>query len=328
MSDEIFRPVRIGVIGAGNFGRLHAHTLAGLAESELVAIVDTSRANLKTLPSTLRGIPNWSQLDRALESCDAEAWVIACSTADHVPVAQAILAAGLPVLLEKPISTDLESAQALSPFIKPESSNLMMGHILLFGSEFRGLRAELERRGPGAFINSVRHRSIEHLELYPGESPLRLIMIHDLYMTSVLTGGAEPVAFGYTRRRSESGQEDLSLVTLRWSDGTVASLAATFLTPPGMYADGFDRIEVFGRGWAGRANPIPRPLEIWDDRARSPMNLEVMVDTGPPAGMLAEELRHFCRVVRGRAPVPIGARYEDAIQIEHWLKKLEQSAEG
>ena len=69
---------------------------------------------------------------------------------------------------------------------------------------------------------------------------------------------------------------------------------------PDAAGDGVGRLrpaEVFGEGWAARVEPNPRPLQVWDDRARWPMALEIRAGDGPPAGMLAEELRCFCRVV-------------------------------
>ena len=43
-------------------------------------------------------------------------------------------------------------------------------------------------------------------------------------------------------------------------------------------------------------------------------------------GMMAEELRCFCRVVRGRQGVPVGATYEDAMQVQRWMDRLEACA--
>jgi hypothetical protein len=93
-----------------------------------------------------------------------------------------------------------------------------------------------------------------------------------------------------------------------------------------MSSDGFDRLEVFGKEWAARLHPNPRPMEVWDDRARWPMALEIRADLAAPSGMMAEELRCFCRVVRGLEHVPVGATYEDAMQVQRWLDRLEASA--
>ena len=56
------------------------------------------------------------------------------------------------------------------------------------------------------------------------------------------------------------------------------------------------------------------------------MALEIRAGDGPPAGMLAEELRCFCRVVRGLEPVPVGASYDDALRVQGWIDRLESAA--
>src|SRR5207247_7271517 len=96
----------------------------------------------------LPDVPGWLDLDRAIAESEAEAWVVACSTASHVPVTRALLAAGKTVLLEKPVSGSLAEAESLTPLVKPDSSNLMLGHIVLFNSEFLALQAEVRRRRP------------------------------------------------------------------------------------------------------------------------------------------------------------------------------------
>jgi predicted dehydrogenase len=164
------------------------------------------------------------------------------------------------------------------------------------------------------------------MDRIPGESPLHLLMVHDLYMTQALMARTDPVSF-HCRLRA-----DLAVAELAWSDGAVASLTASFMTPAGMPADGFDRMEVFGDGWAARIEPNPRPIQVWEDgRAGSPLGLEIRVSGGDrganaPSGMLAEELRCFCRVVRGIEPVPAGATYRDALQVQRWVERLEAAA--
>ena len=66
MSPMRFDPVRIGVIGMGAFGRLHAQTLAGLAESELVALVARRQVSLDECGDLLPGVPGWLDLDRVM----------------------------------------------------------------------------------------------------------------------------------------------------------------------------------------------------------------------------------------------------------------------
>ena len=327
MSEKNFEPVKIGVVGLGRFGRLHALSLAGLAEAELAGLVARRQESLDALARELPGVPGWTDLERAVRESPAEAWIVACTTASHVAVTRTLLEAGKTVLLEKPISESLAEARSLTPLVRPDSSNLMLGHIVLFNSEFQQLRDELPRRGPIAYIDCVRHRPASIVSQFPGESPLHAAMVHDLYVAQALVDRAEPAQFSAQYHRTARGEIDLVLGQLKWPAGIVASFAASYLTPSGMPPRGFDRMEVFGEGWAARIEPNPRPIEIWGAQAAWPMPLEIRTGAGGPTGMMAEELRTFCRVVRRRQAVPIGATYADGLQVQAWMDRLAACAE-
>lgn len=325
--NRIERPVKIGVIGLGRFGRLHALTLSGLAEAELVGLVARRAESLSKVSAELPGVPGWTNLEQAIEQADAEAWVVACTTAEHVRVTRMLLESGKSVLLEKPVSDNLPDARSLAPLVKPDSANLMLGHIVLFNSEFQQLRDEVSRRGRLAFIDCVRHRPASIVVDFPGENPLHAAMVHDLYAIQAVMNGQEPVHFQACFHRTSTGLIDISNAQLLWSDGPLATLTASYLTPSGMPPRGFDRMEVFGEGWSARISPNPRPIEVWSDRADWPLALEIRAGGSGPTGMMAEELRTFCRVVRGLTAVPAGATYHDAIQVQGWMDKLEASAQ-
>ncbi len=320
-------PVRIGVIGLGRFGRLHALTLAGLAEAQLAGLVARRAESLARVATELPDVPGWTNLDQAIEESKAEAWVVACTTSEHVDVTRRLLEAGKFVLLEKPISQDLDQAISLAPLVNQDSRNLMLGHIVLFNSEFQQLREEASRRGDLTFIDCVRHRPASIVTDFPGENPLHAAMVHDLYSVLVLKNGQEPSRFQACYHRTASGAVDVANAQLQWSDGTLATLTASYLTPAGMPPRGFDRMEVFGDGWSARIISNPRPIEVWSESASWPMPLEIRAGSGGPTGMMAEELRAFCRVVRGVAPVPAGATYADGIQVQKWMNTLSTCAE-
>jgi predicted dehydrogenase len=320
-------PVKIGVIGLGRFGRLHSLTLARLAEAELVGVVARRRESLEKLAPELPGVPGWTDLDAAIRESGAEAWVVACSNAEHVAVTRKLLQAGKTVLLEKPVSEDLEDARSLAPLVRPDSSNLMLGHILLFNSEFRGLQDEVQRRGPLGFIDCVRHRPASIVTQFAGENPLQATMVHDLYCVQMLTNRVEPTEINGQYHYTSRGEIDLAAAQLKWPSGLLATFVASYMTPAGMPPRGFDRMEVFGDGWAARISPNPRPIEVWDGQASWPMALEIRTDSTGATGMMAEELRCFCRVVRGQQAVPMGATYHDAIQVQQWMDKIAACAQ-
>jgi predicted dehydrogenase len=323
MSAGRFDPVKVGVVGLGNFGRQHALTVAGIAEAELVALVARRQESLDAVGDRLPGVRGWLDLDRAIAESDAEALVVASSTASHVPITRKLLAAGKSVLLEKPVANTLAEAESLAPLVRADSGNLMLGHIVLFNSEYLALRDEARRRGSLRHISCVRHRPAAHVAKFPGENPMHLTMVHDLYAVLALVDRAEPTGFSSQAHRTAEGECDLVLAQLRWPDGLLASFAASFLTPEGMATNGYDVMEVYGEGWAARTRPNPRPIEVWSDRATWPMPLEIRADPAGPSGMMAAELRSFCRVVRGQHPVPLGATYADAMQVQRWMDRLQ-----
>jgi len=318
-------PVRVGVVGLGGFGRQHARTLAGIAEAELVAVVARRQASLDLFEGEVPGIPGWLDLDQAIRESTAEAWVVATSTAAHVPITRALLESGATVLLEKPVSASLPEAESLAPLVAPDSNNLMLGHIVLFNSEYRQLRQEVQQRGRPHFMDWVRHRLLANLDRFPGENPMHLTMVHDLYATQALLDRAEPIAISGQVRRNGAGNVTLVLAQLEWEGGLLGHYTASFMAPSGMPGNGYDRVEIFGAGWAARMAMNPRPIQVWDTRAIWPMALEIRAEPEGPTGMMAAELRCFCRVVRGLEPVPMGATYQDALQVQRWMLRVEEA---
>lgn len=316
-------PVRVGVVGLGFFGRLHAATVAALPEFDLVAVCSRTAASIERWRATGYSGPAWTDFAAAVAESDAEAWIVASSTPTHVDFARIVLEAGKCVLVEKPLATVLADAESLCPVVAASAGRMMLGHIVLFGSEFATLRDEVARRGRPRFMQFARHRQAA-LRDDAAASPISLIMVHDLYCAQVLMEREEPVEFS-ARSDSAAIPERLSVAQLKWADGAMASFSASFLAPEGMGEHGYDRLDVLGEGWSAVLAPNPRPITVWDSQARYPMGLELRTD--PPAGMLAEELRCFAAVVRGAEP-PAGASFADALQLQRWIERLHASRFG
>lgn len=321
-------PVRVGVIGLGGFGRQHAQTLAGISEADLVALVARRQASLDLAHERLPGVPGYLDLDEAIRTSGAEAWVVATTTPSHVEITRRLLEAGSIVLLEKPLSSSSEEAESLADVVRADSSNLMLGHIVLFNSEFLALQDEVRVRPPLRFMDWVRHRPTSRLRQFPGENPMHLTMVHDLYATQALVQSADPIRVEAQVHHNAEGAVDLVQAHLTFPGNLLASFTAAFMSPDGGPANGYDRAEFFGDGWWARMSMNPRPIELCDDQARWPLSLEIRAHPTAPTGMMASELRCFCRVVRGVEEVPAGARYQDALQVQRWMTRIEQAYSG
>src|SRR6187397_1073632 len=100
--------LRIGVVGVGSMGALHARVVAGHPDADLAWVADTDaeigrrvaeRFRTKWIPE-----PDFGSVD---------AVIIAAPTQYHFDLAMRVLDAGLPLLLEKPLATTLEQSAAI-----------------------------------------------------------------------------------------------------------------------------------------------------------------------------------------------------------------------
>ena len=151
-------PVKIAVIGIGAFGALHARTLNFLPEAQLVAVVNRTRSKAEQLAREL-GVPHvFGTVEELIGHEIAEALVIGTNTETHVEMAEAALAAGIHVLVEKPVAGNLADAQRLEAVSKKTKSVAMAGHICMFHSLVSPLIERVRHEGLRS-AHFVRHRS-------------------------------------------------------------------------------------------------------------------------------------------------------------------------
>ena len=102
MSQADLESVRVGVVGVGQVGTVHAREIAlgTVRGATLAAVCDTSPAALAAFPA----VPSFSSGEQLIASGAIEALLIATPHYDHTPLAIAALDAGLHVLVEKPLA--------------------------------------------------------------------------------------------------------------------------------------------------------------------------------------------------------------------------------
>src|SRR5215471_1022160 len=106
----MLRKIRVAVVGLGEFGRNHVRVAAQSARSELVAVADTDRARASD-EARAHGCAAVTDIRELAGTVDAA--VVAVPTSVHADVGCALLEAGIDVLVEKPIASDLASADRL-----------------------------------------------------------------------------------------------------------------------------------------------------------------------------------------------------------------------
>lgn len=209
--------LRIGVAGAGYFGRFHALKTAGSDRAVLSGVYDLSPARAAEVGQEA-GAPALG-FEQLLAASDAV--VIAAPAEVHYELAGAALRAGKHVLVEKPIAATLEQADAMAALAVEHKVVLQVGHQERFSA---ARSAVSSRMGRPLYIEATR---IAPFKLRGTDVSVILdLMIHDLDLVLALVD-SELVAVDAVGAPVASEFEDIANARLRFANGCVATLTAS-----------------------------------------------------------------------------------------------------
>ncbi len=135
--------IRVGVVGAGYWGFKHLRVLHELRDSELYMVCDEDPTKLEQVKHYFPSARTTADLGEMLES-DVEAIVVSTPVGSHYSIAKAALLAVKHVLVEKPLTSELETALELVTLAEKKSLTLMVGHTYLFHPAVEFMRDYLE----------------------------------------------------------------------------------------------------------------------------------------------------------------------------------------
>ena len=136
--------VRLGLAGAGAWGRNYIRTIESLPNVRLACVASRNAETTKIVPPGCRIVADWGAL---LEPGLVDGLIIATPTPTHVTVALAAIDRGLPVLVEKPLTTDVVEARRLQARGAKKQVLVMVEHTQLFHPAYRKLKSLLPQLG-------------------------------------------------------------------------------------------------------------------------------------------------------------------------------------
>ena len=118
--------MRIGVVGTGYLGRLHARILTEMPEVEVAGFVETDDAVAAELAQNLK----LKRFDSAAALArEIDCAVVATPTITHFDIARELLEAGCDVMVEKPITPSADEARRLIDLAASRQRILQVGHV-------------------------------------------------------------------------------------------------------------------------------------------------------------------------------------------------------
>jgi myo-inositol 2-dehydrogenase/D-chiro-inositol 1-dehydrogenase len=251
--------IRVGLVGTGRIGQIHARTLAQMVDRvELAAVTDVNQESARACAAAC-GMPVVVEDYRALLDDRTIQAVIICSSTDtHAPFIVQAAEAGKHIFCEKPIAADLGKIDRALSAVERAGVSLMIA----FNRRFDANHQRIKRAIDSGEIGTP-HR-LHIISRDPAPPPIDYIKvsgglffdmtIHDFDMVRFLLGDVDEVyAAGgvlVDPRIGEAGDIDTAVVTLRFKNGALGTIENS---RQAVY--GYDqRVEVFGSKGAARSD--------------------------------------------------------------------------
>ena len=210
--------LRIGIIGAGHFGRFHALKVKASRRAVLAGLYDPQAERAAAIGREAGGAPALG-LEALLAASDA---VIVASPAEtHFELTAQVLAAGRHVLVEKPIAATLDEADRLAALAREHDRVLQVGHLLRYSAEHRAISSRITRP---LYIEAT--RIAPYKPRGTDVSVILDLMIHDLDLVLALVH-SPILSVDAMGAAVSSPLEDIANARVRFENGCVATITAS-----------------------------------------------------------------------------------------------------
>ncbi len=305
--------LKVGVIGVGYLGKFHAQKYAGMPGVKLVGVVDTdpSCAEKIAAENSCRAFGDYKLL---LPLVDAVSIVV--PTVFHYPVALDCIAAGVDILLEKPMTVTLAEADDLIDKAQKKKLILQIGHLERFNAAVQAMEPFLTTP---VFIESSRISTYKNRGV--DVDVVLDLMIHDIDiilniikspLKTIHTVGA-PVVTGST---------DIANARLIFENGATANVTASRISRTNIR-----KMRIFQPGSyinVDFASKKVMTIHLTDEILASGMpRQEVTVETFADHDALKSEIGHFVDNVRNRTQ-PLVSGYEGRRALDVALQVISQ----
>ncbi len=210
--------VRVGVVGTGYLGRLHARVLSEIPDATMVGFVEPNDEIAAEVVETLK-LKRFDSVGALARELDCA--VVATPTTSHYDVARELLEAGVDVMVEKPITATADEAQRLIDLAAKHGRIVQVGHVERYNPAIEAV---------ASLVSASRYFESERLGVFVARSldvdVLLDLMIHDLNLVlSLLKQKVVDVrAVGVPVL---TDKVDITNVRLELENGAVANLTAS-----------------------------------------------------------------------------------------------------
>jgi predicted dehydrogenase len=323
--------LKVGVVGAGAWGRNHVRTVAGLAEAELAAVCDTDPKVRDRVGRQYPGTLVTADVPALLQAVDAV--IVASPAATHAAVARQAIEAGKPVLVEKPFALNVRDAESVARAGAERGVPVLAGHLLVYHPAVEKLR-DLVQKGDLGKVFYLYSLRVNLGQVRQDENALWSFGPHDVSVALYLLGEPPVRVAAHGKSYLQPAIEDVVFLTMEFASGVLAHVQMSWLDPH----KGRKLTVVGAKQMAVFDDMEPREkLRIYDKGVDRPPEYgsfgeslairegDIFIPRIPAVEPLAAELTHFVRAARGRETPRASA--EDGVRVVRVLEAASRSLE-
>ncbi|MEO3999626.1 Gfo/Idh/MocA family oxidoreductase [Mesorhizobium sp. CAU 1732] len=315
--------IDIAVIGAGAIGRTHIDTLARMPGLRLSALVDPAPTAVAMADAL--GVPCLPDTESLIASGLARAVIVATPNETHLPVSEALLRAGLPVLLEKPVADSLASALRLIAVAEETGVPVLVGHHRRHNPIIRAAKEAVRSGRIGDLVMATVTCSLAKPASYfsadwrrkPGAGgPLLINLVHEIDLLRHFFGEIASVQAISSNAVRGFEVEDSAAVCLTFASGGLATLCISdsavgpwaWDLSAGENMERFPAHRVTAHHYAGSRGGLSLPdLSLWQPQGEPDWTKELRVERLPVVhgDPYEAQLAHFADLVSGKDVSPL-----------------------
>ncbi len=231
------KPVQLAVIGAGNVGQRHVRAIQTSADVELCAVVEPSIDSLACLD--LNGIACFDDAASLFENLKPDGVVIATPTVHHLQPALQSLAAGCHLLIEKPITTDLDESNQIIEALAGTSLHVLVGHHRRYYQAVQQARQIIQEGRLGKLLAVSGQWCLKkHNEYYEPDwrkqwpaGPVMTNAIHDIDLLRFICGDIQSVYAESSHQVHGFEKEDVAAIIMRFNNEALGTFILSDQAP-------------------------------------------------------------------------------------------------
>jgi len=276
--------MKIGVVGTGYLGRLHARIITQIPEAQAVGFVETNDEIAGEVTANLK-LQRYDSVAALAKEIDCA--VVATPTTTHFAIARELIEAGCDVMVEKPITAEIDDARALIALAAARGRIVQVGHSERYNPAITAV---------APLLRDVRYVEAERLGVFVQRSldvdVLLDLMIHDINLVLSLLR-QKVVDIKAVGVPVLTDKVDITNVRLQLANGAVANLTASRVSQERVRT-----VRFFSSDSYVSVNTKDQEVKGYRLVERSIRPMEITVEKKEP---LRAELEAFLACVRDRA---------------------------